>query len=46
MHSRRNPVDPNNVNDEWADTNAGDNTAHQTEDSVASVAAGSQKAEV
>ena len=46
MHSRRNPVDPNNVNDEWADTNTGDNTAHQTEDSVASVAAGSQKAEV
>lgn len=46
LHSRRNPVDPNNVNDEWADTNAGDNTAHQTEDSVASVAAGSQKAEV
>lgn len=46
MHSRRNPVDPNNVNDEWADTNAGGNTAHQTEDSVASVAAGSQKAEV
>lgn len=46
IHSRRNPVDPNNVNDEWADTNAGDNTAHQTEDSVASVAAGSQKAEV